>query len=245
MLRSAWTFGTRVSPWSFLDFTTHVRARWDHSDYDDQAETAPGPSTARSAFFDALTLSTKEVATRVTLKLPRQIRPSFRFKLQAKDYTTRTEGQSPIDGGMNSYLFGFDLSSQPRKDLFFTGSFFRERAWTNLDAASATTATTPRFNADINTWLFSADYLLSEKMTVMSSLQYSIATNFNDFTSIGLPLGADYRQLDLSLGLRWALKLNVTIEPRFDLYRYDPDSKADTGAYNAYQVWLKTTFSLG
>jgi hypothetical protein len=236
-----WTLGAHFSPWYFLDTTNQVRVRRNNNDYDDKRETLPGASTARSAFFDELDIHTKEFSTRVTLKPVRWIRPAFRYQYRTDEYQTRIENEPERINDTTSHIYTFDLTLEPVRDLLVTGSFSRQTAATKTAANTATVAQVPTFNADVDTWLFSAGYVLIQNIVLTGSLQYSQAENFNDFTSTGLPLGADFRELNLEAGLRCSPLKFLSVEPKYAFYRYDPDSHAEAGEYTAHVIWLEFT----
>jgi hypothetical protein len=75
----------------------------------------------------------------------------------------------------------------------------------------------------------------------LSTLQFSRANNDNDFSSTGLPLGADYHQVDLMVGIKWSPTKYLTVEPKYSFYRYHPNQEVEFDDYNAHVLWLDFT----
>ncbi len=246
VLKGIWSLGGRVQPVSFIDITSQVRYRNDGTNYDDRRETAPGATTARSAFFDGQHRDVSELMTRVSLKHFRLLEPSFRYQLQDVKYATRFEGQPIVKTSSISHIYTFDVTSQPLDELLLTGSFSRQTSATRTPAQLSATANTPTFNADVDSWLFSGSYSFSEKLVANSAVVYSFSDNFNDFTNAGLPLGVDDQRLDLTASLRWTVNDRLTLEPKYAYYRYQANSNADAGGdYDVHLLLVEATVAWG
>ena len=239
--RGAWTLGGRTDPWPFLDVTAHVRRRVNNNDYDDQRESAPGSSTARSAFMDAQNIHTDEFAARATLKPCRWFRSSVRYQFRADDYFTRVEAEPVVETGMLSHIYTYDATLQPVPQLLTTASFSRQNASVTTPARFASTANTPTFNADVSSWLFSAEYTPTPRLALTSSLQVSWADNFNDVAETGLPLGADFQRADLTTGITWSVTDRTSVTGEYAFYRYNPNENAEQGEYTAHAIWLEVS----
>jgi len=237
--RGTWTLGGRFDPWPFLDVTTHVRRRVNDNDYDDQRETTAS-GTALSAFTEEQNVHTNEFVTRVTLKPSRWFRSSFRYQFRDDDYSTRFEAQDEIvKTSMLSHIYTYDVTLQPLRELLTTASFSWQKAATTTPARLASSANIPRFNADVSTWLLSAEYTPQPAVSVNGSLLYSRARNFDDFTSRALPYGADFNRLDLTTGLTWSLAEDTSVKTEYALYSYLPGSAVEVGGYHAHVFWLE------
>ncbi len=244
--RGSWTLGGHVQPVPYVDVTSQVRYRADGNNYDDRRETAVGGSTARSAFFDGQFKDVSEVMARMSLKAFRWAQPSFRYQLQDVKYATRIEGQPIIKTTAVSHIYTFDVTSQPLDELLLTGSFSRQTSATRTPAALSATANTPTFNADVDSWLFSASYSFSKNVSANSTVVYSLADNFDDFTNNGLPLGVDDQRLELETGLTWTVNKYLTVEPKYAYYRFQANTHADAGGdYDAHLLSFEATVAWG
>ena len=236
--RGTWTLGSHVAPWSFLDLTTQVRRRVNNNDYDDQRETVAS-GTALSAFVDMQNIHTDEFTTRATLRPCRWFRSSFRYQFRNDNYATRAEAQDTVKTGMLSNIYTFDVTAQPLQDLTTTASFSRQTAVTTTPAGSASSTNIPGFRANVNTWLFSADYSPRANVSVTHTLLYSRARNFNDFTASGMPFGTSFDQLDVTTGLKWALTEDTSVGTEYAFYSYLPHSLTEVGDYHAHVIWIE------
>ncbi len=238
--RGVWTLGGHVAPWSFFDLTIQARRRVNNNDYDDQRETVAS-GTALSAFFDMQNLHTDEVMTRATLRPCRWFRTSFRYQLRADKYATRVENEPIVKTGALSNIYTFDVSLQPLRDLTTTASFSRQTAVTKTPSQFGSTAAIniPSYHADVNTWLFSADYAPTQKVSLNGNLLISSAGNFNDFSAAGIPYGKDFNRVDLTTGLKWSVTENTSVDTSYGFYSYLPNSLAEVGGYHAHVIWLE------
>lgn len=233
------TLGWRFLPVSWLDLTTHLRHRWNKTDYDDQRETSPGSSTAKSAFFDGQSTKTHEIATKMTFKPCRWFQPSLRYQFRDDDYATRVENEPIVKTGMISHIYTADLTLQPRQDLSTTLSFSRQNALTFTPARLASSANIPSFHADVASWLLATEYLPKPDITFTNTLYYSIAENFDDFSLNGMPYGVDDERFDVETGITWLLKESATLKTEYAFSQYQPHSQAGSGAYKAHVIWLE------
>lgn len=242
--RGVWTLGARILPTDHLDLTTHVRQRWSNNDYDDTRETDPTGSTARSAFYDELDVDITEYAFRTTLTSWIRVRPSFRYQLRLEDDRSRAENEVAVDSDANSQTVTLDLSYQPSADFLLTTAFSRQLL-SVVSPAAASNATTaiPRFTADSNTWLFSVNYFPRPNLTTTTSFLLTHARNFDDFSDRGIPMGADFDRVDLTLGLQWAVNERLTLSPEYGYSLYKANADAEVGDYLAHLFSLE--FTLG
>ncbi|OGW79233.1 MAG: hypothetical protein A2Z83_06805 [Omnitrophica bacterium GWA2_52_8] len=244
-LGGTWTLGTRITPCRFVDMTGQYRYRRSNNDYDDQRETVPTGSTARSAFFDELSMTLQEVATRITFKVNSWLRTSFRYRLQTHNYGSRVENLDEVQTDMTAHIFSYDVSVQPVAKMLLMSSITHQQAWVETPAATASTANTPRFDFDYTSWFITGEYQVHEKVSFWSSWMITLASNFNNFSSVGLPLGADFTQMDLGTGLRVAVTEAFSVEPRYDYFNYLPSTLTDVSDYHAHMIGFKGTVQWG
>lgn len=238
--RGTGTLGGRFDPWSFLDLTLHVRRRVNNTDYDDQRETVAS-GTALSAFFDGQSVHTDEFTTRTTFKPCRWFRSSVRYQFRTDKYATWAEAQNIVKTGTRSHIYTYDVVLQPLRELTTTASFSRQNATTFTPARLASSTNIPAFNADVSTWLFSADYSPKPDLTLNGTLQYSWADNFNDYANTGMPYGAAFNRLDFTTGIAWSPSDRTTYGVDYALYTYNPNENVESGDYTAHAIWLKVT----
>lgn len=244
--KGGWTLGMRAVPISFIDFTSHFRRSWKGTDYDDIRESPP-VGGAKSAFFDNQDLSVNEFMSRLAFKLTKFFQPALRYIFRETRYDTAVEEQPSVLTGIDSNNFIVDITSQPLNELIAIASFSRLGAttWTpGKDFFGA--ANTPEFDSNVNTWSFSLNYAPQKVWSWINTIRYSRADNFNDFADTGLPLGADYRMIDLESGFKFALlQEKLILEPKYALYHYNANDSVDSGDYSAHVLSFEITLPWG
>lgn len=241
MARTVATLGTRIVPLQTVNVTMQLRRRMERNDYDDISETTGG-GTARSAFFNALDIHANEVTSRLTWKPQSWLQTSVRHQYTDGKYKADIEDGGKTTSLMTSHIFTYDVVLTPLAQLLVDIGFSRQQAKTATPAGVASSTRIPGFNADVNTWLFSASYSPCDRLSLTNSFHFSQTNNFNDFTSSAMPMGMDYDEYNVDTGLAWRLKDDMTIEPHYAYYRYAPDPSAAFGGYSAHAGWVDVNF---
>ncbi len=238
--KRVWTLGGNFAPWYFLNQTVHLRIRQDDIKYNNIRFTDPGATTARSVFINNQNVGINEVSARTSLRLTQWLQPAFRYQFQESDYYAQGIPDSSIREKSRSLsnIYTFDLILQPRPDLTMMASYSRQTAFTTTPASNSSSTQIPNFNANVGTWLFELGYAPRPELVLTSTLLYSRADNFNDFTNIGLPLGADNARVDLTIGVKYSLNKHISIEPKYAFYHFNANPDAEFGNYNAHMIGL-------
>ncbi|MDO8524878.1 MAG: hypothetical protein Q7S07_00115, partial [Candidatus Omnitrophota bacterium] len=102
----------------------------------------------------------------------------------------------------------------------------------------------PTYNANVKTLSASCSYLPVKNITIRGSYTFSKADNFNNFATIGLPLGLDNLSQDASIGIENKICPNASLEFKYDFAAYDETSNSGIDDYNAHLFYtaLKMTF---
>ncbi|OGW86478.1 MAG: hypothetical protein A3C35_05380 [Omnitrophica bacterium RIFCSPHIGHO2_02_FULL_46_11] len=240
--RAVGTAGGNFSPWRFLNMTHQFRIRSYNNNYDDRRETSSTGTAARSAFFDELDIRGLEASSRVSLKFCRWFQPSVRHQWRDTKYFTRVENQGEVETGMLSHVYTFDMTLIPRPDIFITGSYSKDQSHTQSERAMSLV---PTFNSGVDSWFLSILYMVNEKIHFNGAVLYSHADNFNDFTAIGLPLGADFNRVDVTFGCKWTPRKNFSLGPKYEFYHYGANHKAEYGDYNVNIAGLEASLAWG
>ena len=245
MSRGIWTLGFQTMIARWLNWTSHFRHNRSNTDYEDERETQPGATGAKSAFTDALKINTEELATRFSLRPKPWLKPSVRYQFQRTLYDTRVEDEGHVETSMNSHIFTFDLTFQPRHDLLIMTGVSPQYAWVVTPARFVGSGNTPRFQANLISWLLSLNYDLSERIGFLSGLNYSHASNLNDFADSGLPMAAAFHQWDASAGVSWKMSELLTLITEYGFVYYGGYDKIDGADYNGQLVSVRTKFDWG
>ncbi len=233
------TAGTRTVLSKYLNFTTQIRHKSEDSDYDDERETAATSTAAKSAFIDFLQVSGTELATKWTVKPMKKVTGSLRYQYADSAYITCVEASVNQRALTQSHTFTYDLMYQPLDSLLLDLGYMRQLAKTSTPASRGATPKIPGFTSNVNTWMMSANYIVSSKMSFNTTFSKASQDNFNDFSSSILPYGIDASWYDASFGLQWVANKIVTIEPKYTYYSYQENPKTELGGgYRAHEVWL-------
>ena len=242
MLRMVAATGVNVTPIQMINSTAQVRYRRDDTYFNDKRQTL-----FSSAFFDEMTTDAIEAETRTTFRPCNWFRPSFRYIVRDIDTHTRTEGLAGLqESGILGNTYVLDVTMIPHSQISTFGSFTREELALKTPAAAYTASgiPLPGFNSDVDTWLLGVDYAPKDNVSVTSTTSVSIADNFDDFTSIGMPMEASFTRVGFTLGVKWLFRKDITIEPRYEFYHYGPSKYYDHSSYNAYLASIEVSVGL-
>ncbi len=240
--RAVGTAGANISPWRFLNVTHQFRIRSYNNNYDDRMETSSTGTTARSAFFDELDIHGLESSSRISFKFCRWFQPSIRHQWRDTKYFSRVENQGEVETGMRSHVYTVDLTFIPKPEVLITVSYAKDQSHTQSEKAMSLV---PTFNSGVDSWFINIFYMLNEKIHFDGTVLYSRADNFNDFTDIGLPLGADFNRIDVAFGCKWTPKKDFSLGPKYEFYHYGANHKAEYGDYNVNVVGLEASIAWG
>ncbi len=235
--KTAWTMGGRVVPNQYLNFTAQARKSTNNSDYDDIVE-GTYSSGALSSFIDSLRIESTEFTTKGTWKPLGWLQTSLRYQLLDKAYFMRPESQAFVKSVSYSNVYSYDLIIQPVEKFLFDFSLSKQDFKMETPASQVTSGYLPSFNGDVNSVLLSSSYIPKQNLSYTGSILYSKTDNFDDYTSVGLPLGPASDRVDLTFDMKWNPKEDITIQPRYAFYWYDGNSSVDVGDYNAHVIWL-------
>lgn len=231
--------GFNYYPNEIITLTGQYRHHQDNVDYDDQRETDPAGTGAKSAFVDRFFSKTDEFSWRVKWALLDWLKPVFRYRFQLKEHTVGYEANPlDLDSESVSNIYTVDVPLQLTPQLSMGASFTAQDAWVRTPAAESTTLTYPEWNSDVNSVVFTTDYAVCSAATVHGLFQYQVADNYNDFTDIAMAYGADFEEYHAEVGVEWKVRKDLTVEPKYGYYQYrSGDNTSDTN-YDAHVAWL-------
>lgn len=253
--RGSGTLGMNYTPWNQVTMTLQGRYKEEDTHFNNvYYSRAAGlvPGLIATVWLDRQKIRTDEGTARITWKPVRWFEPSFRYQLVDKAYRTSGEPDSDttVDTSQISSVYTYDLVSQPVDDLLLTASFSYQdgkvitpNRYVKIDP-DGETFSLPTFDFDSYTTLFSAEWALNQNLVLTGVADYTRAANFNDFSSTGMPYGADFYQTDLTMGLRWEVKKDFTVEPKYAFYQYHAN-QAEVGSYNAHMISLEVRANWG
>jgi hypothetical protein len=199
------------------------------------------PSTMPPLWLSEQTTQTEEGTAKIGWKPVRWFQPSFRYQLvdQGLESYGYPQADGVVDTAQISNVFTWDLTSQPVDALIMTASFSYQNAKVItpsrfIDIVPAI----PSFDYDSYSSLFSVEYEVKRDVILTGTADYIRAANYNDFSANGFPYGADFHEANLTFGLRWTPKKDLTVEPKYAWYQYTAN-QSEMGSYNASLISLE------
>src|SRR3989338_6269848 len=253
--RFNWTIGGNYQPWMFLNSTAQFRYKWARDNINNHWPQGNLITDPDIAFYEDVKKHVVELTSKTSVRPCRLVQSSFRYQLTNTQYFT-TFAQ-PLSKTIRTQYFTnvytIDTSLYLRKDTTLTGAFSKQNHSLFLPSI-----TFPTFNTNSNNWMLTGDYHPNGKVSIYSTLYYSIARNYDNFTgggdgasnlgapftpTSGLPLGADFTRTGITVGVKWSPKERITVSPQFAFYRYNPNHKFDLGGYEAYVGSLEISYN--
>ena len=254
--KESWTLGGRVVANKFFTITSQVRQRWEDNNYNTVA--APLRPTQQT-FLDSLSINGEEASATLKWTPYRWLQNSFRYQFADTIFMPRETAVGSGSGEKNisknhmlSSTFTYDIFVQPTDPLLLMLSYSHVESYVKTVAGRDTGSTSgtpnptiPAFNSGDNSWLFSVSYSPKDNLTWTNSVLYTLAHNYVDANSgipSVLPLGASFKELDLSTGLEYTVHKWLTIKPGYEYASYRDNPSAGAGNYSANIFKLSANF---
>ena len=239
---SLFSLGTRTILTKTLSLTAQLKRLNKSDDYDHKKKNRD--SGINSAFFDSLKESEDKSIVKLNWKPTRKVQNSLRYQFSNRLFESRVETQDDEQSRTVSHMVTYDVTLQPKDDLLFNIALSNQDMNVSTGASSmGGTGRTPGFNADVQSALVGASYFPNEDLSYTANFSISRSDNFDDFSTIGLPLGVSNTHYDLRLGAVWKPKgKDFTVEPHYSYYQYDTDTDAEFGEYKAHVAWIDLDF---
>ena len=237
MTKSVYTLGGRYTPCKKFNMTTQLRHRVENNDYDNKVDTV---GAINSAFFDTMNITGDEISARLTFIPIDQVQTGIRYQLVDTKYLTKVQDLFDHQKSRTlAHIFTYDVIFQPTEQLFLNWSLSRQIAKTATPAASQSSARVPGFNSGFTSILTSASYAINDIISLTEAFTYSWSDNFDNFSSIGLPLGVSEHTYNIELGMPIRPKnSDVSLEPHYGYYNHNSKSMSGFDNYSAHVVWL-------
>ena len=188
-------------------------------------------------FMEKLHTQTIGFTQRATAHLSSWAQTSFRYLLNNTDYTTRAAYETADEkANMLSNTFIYDLSVYPASNLSVTGSFSQLYSQTKTVASASTYYIQP-FTSNSSTWMIATDYQPHKKVSLNSTLFYTLANNYGNVQDSSLVnYAAAFSQLGATVGCKWDVKKDLSVKPQYSYQRYLPNERSGVGAAYDAQI---------
>jgi hypothetical protein len=236
------TAGVNWRPYNILSISSQYRKTYTDDDYDNRDKTPTG------IFLDLLSaqrFNGDNFTTKVDIKPYRWIRGMFKYQWRNTDIFTATS-ISTLDSAkavsnMNTYLTSVTLI--PTQNFYLTGMFSRQASFTDTPARLVTIAVVPRYEADVNTAMGSATYIITPRASLEAQYQWVHAGNFNDISAFGMPYGIDNTSNRASLAFKYDIKENLSTEITYGFVNYDEKSNEGIDDYAGHIIGGKVLYT--
>jgi hypothetical protein len=246
-------FGFSTSPWKTVSFSAHYRRYEDDSQYGNNQ--TPQPLGGYPGFIRARDLLTDEFDAKLVLHPAHWLKTTLSYQYLTTGYWTDTRpafnagspasfspGGGILSGQYDSRIYSINTTLTPCRRLCL-GATFSYQTSTTITANNDLPAIAP-YRGDIYSVLANCTYVLSQNMDLSAGYSFS-AANYgqNNFTA-GVPVGIEYRQNGVQIGLARRFKKNITAQLRYAYYNYNEPSSGGADNYVANSVFATVTFKL-
>lgn len=250
--------GFSTSPWRWASLTAHYRHYEKETDYDHSIDEflfadPPPPGQGYPAFIRSLDRETDEVETKLALHPVSWWRTTLSYKMTATDYEAATDAAPKSSGSISpggpiqsrnydAQVFSANLTLTPWRRLYLSTTFSYQQTRT-LTAQNGSPSVVP-FKGDIYTVLASANFALNAKTGLRATYSFSLADYGQDNSAEGLPMGINYQQHGMRVGLTRRINKNFTAALQYGFYLYDEPSGGRLNNYTAHAVFGTLSLAL-
>lgn len=236
------TTGINWYPCNLLSISSQFRKVLNKDNYSDREETRGTNTAAFSAFIDEQQFQGDNFTTKINIKPYKWIHGMLKYQLRNSNIYTRVESQGSAKAvhDVNTYLG--TVTVIPSANFYITGMFSKQTAFTDTVARLAIDPVIPTYEADVNTAMGSATYIITPKASLEAQYQWIRADDFKDFSRTGLPYGLDNVIHRVWMSFRYNLKENLLTEMNYGFSKYDENSNQDVDNYNGHIIASKVKF---
>ena len=250
--------GFNTSPWRRVSLSGQYRYYDHRSDYNNSTKQSGGqPYEGYPGFILWRDLLTQQAEMKLGLQLAPWLKTTLSYQWLDSDYHTATEpladpilvlpggispGGSLLAGTYTSHTAAFNATLTPWRRLFLSTTFSYQNART-VTAANGSTAMAP-YEGDIYSVMASGSYVLNPKTDLTASYSLSSADFAQDNFAGGLPLGIQYQQQAVQIGIKRRIGKGKTLSLQYSLYHYDEPSSGGFNNFNAQAIFAALSFPL-
>jgi hypothetical protein len=242
--------GFSTSPWRTVSFSAQYRRSEDDSQYDSAPLVQP-VQTAYPTFIRSRNLLTDEAEVKLVLHPSSLFKTTLSYQYHADSYDLNTRpyvmfgnvisrGGQLIAGTDHTHVFSANLTLTPLPRLFLAATFSYETS-TLVTAADGSPAVVP-YEGGVYTLLADGTYVFSQNTDLFAGYSFSAANYSQDNFAKGLPLGIQYQQHSVQVGLSCRFKKNISAKLQYRFDYYDEPSSGGANNYYAHSVYGMLTF---
>ena len=237
--------GFNTSPWPGASLSAHYCRYENDSQYDNSANTPP--PAGYPGFIKERDLLTDEAEARLVLRPVSWLKTSLSYQYLTTDYRTDTypsrnitPGGDVLGGRYVSQVYSVNATVTPRGGFSLSTTF----SWQPTAATSATDGlgSVAPYRGDIYSLIAGGTYALGTNTDLFANYSFSEADYGQSNLAAGLPLGIEYQQHALGVGLARRFGKNVTARLQYGYYRYAEPTSGGAANYSATAIFAALTF---
>jgi hypothetical protein len=243
-------FGFDTSPWRSVSFNAHYR-RYKEDDQYDSGPLVQPTKTAYPTFINSRSLLTDEVEAKLVLHPSPLFKTTLSYQYQADTYGLDTRsyvsfgnvispGGQLIAGEDHSHTFSINATLVPTPRLFLSTTFSYEIS--SLVTAADGSPTVVPYCGDIYTVLANGTYVFSQTTDLFAGYAFSEADYGQNNFAGGQPLGIQYQQHGIQVGISRKFSKNISTKLQYRLDYYDEPSSGGANNYRAQSIFGTLAF---
>jgi len=246
-------FGFNTSPWRQITWSGHYRRYEDDSWY--EKRTIQEPIGGYPGFIKSRDLLTDEFETKVAIQPARWLKTALTYRYLITDYSSvtgpslnqsslaqLTPGGGLLAGRDRAHVYGISTTITPTQRLFLDGTFLYQP--TSTTTADNQSVYINNYRGDVYTAIGTASYILSTNTDIFSSYTFSKADYGQPLNTVALPLGIQYEQYAVRLGVNHKFGANVSAKLQYAFFHYNEPSSGGVNDYNAQSIFATLTLKL-
>ena len=239
--------GFNTSPWRSVSFNAHYRRYENNSQYQDTLA-APAPA-GYPGFIRERDLLTDEAVANLVLRPCSWLKTTLSWQYLTQDYSTVTDatpsgrispGGSLLSGQYASRVYSINTTLTPRPGLYLSTAFSYQPT-ASISAANGASSVPP-YRGDIYSVIACGTYSLNRNMDLFANYSFSAAHYGEGDISAGLPLGIEYAQNAVAIGLARRFGKNLTVRLQYGYDRYAEPTSGGANNYSANSIFAILTF---
>lgn len=242
--------GFDTSPWRWMSLNAHYRRSDSESDYNNLQDESPLGGLGYPAFIKNRDIATDEVQTRLVLHPSPWLKATLTYQWSQSDFSTSTDpvvtpalgdispGGPILSGVSRAQTWGLGTVFMPSRRFYFSGSFTYSDTETTT-AANGLAAVAP-YKGNAFSFIANANYSVNQRTGLQLTYSFSKA-NYGQNNLSGLPLGLDYTQNALMVGVTRKLTKALSSSLRYRYYNYGESNMGGFNNFTAHGVFLTLT----
>ena len=238
--------GFSTSPWRWMELNAHFRRSDSVSDYNYLRNESQFGGVGYPAFIRHREIASDEAQAKLVLHPVFWLKTTLTYQWTTSDFFTATDpvtlplfgdvspGGPLLAGRYRAQVYGLSTTFIPSPRLYFSSAFTYTDTCT-VTAQNGVPAVAP-YQGAIYSVIASANYSLNERTKWQASYSFSQA-GYGQNNQAGLPLGLDYTQHGLTVGVTRKLTKCVSTNLRYSFYDYAEPSFVGTGNFTAHGIF--------